>query len=420
MIIKNFKKLARTPRRKIALEIANAGIKAINPEKAIRENISFKNNIFQVKNKKFDLSKIKHLYVLGVGKATFKTGKSLEKILGDKIKEGILLDIENGQLKHLKAYKGTHPLPSQKNFDVSKKIVDIAKKATKDDLIIVLISGGASALFCLPRKIKIDDFKTLTQELLKSGADIYEINTIRKHLSQVKGGGLAKIAYPAKVISIIFSDVPGDDLSFIASGPTVKDKTTKKEATRILKKYEIEIENEFEFYETPKEEKYFKNVDNLLFLSGRNAIEAMQEKCKELKISCFVYSYALRGEAKVVGRKLIQRLPKNGVMIAAGETTVKVEGDGKGGRNQELVLGSLPYLEKTVFVSLASDGHDNNEAAGAIGDEDSLPRAIKKKIAWTEYINNNDSFNFFKQLDDLIMTGPTGTNVSDLIVIYKK
>jgi len=270
----------------------------------------------------------------------------------------------------------------------------------------------------LPHKIEVSDFKILTEELLKSGADIYEINAVRKHLSQVKGGGLAKLAYPAKVVSIVFSDVPGDDLSFIASGPTVKDKTTKKDARHVLKKYDIE--DEFEFYETPKEEKYFKNIDNILFLSSRNAIEAMEEKCKELKISCFVYSYALRGEAKIVGRKLIQRLPKKGIMIAAGETTVKVEGDGKGGRNQELVLGALPYLEKTVFVSLASDGHDNTKAAGAIGDEDSLPRAIKKKIAWTEYINNNDSFNFFKQLDDLIMTGPTGTNVADLIVIYRK
>jgi len=418
MIIKNFKKLAKTPRRKIALEIVNAGIKAINPEKAIRENILFKNNIFQIKNKKFDLSKIKHLYVLGIGKAAYKTGKALEKILGSKIKEGVLLDIENGALKHLKAYKGTHPLPSQKNFNVSKRIVNIAKKATKNDLIIMLISGGASALFSLPHKIKIDNFRVLTEELLKSGADIYEINTVRKHLSQVKGGGLAKIAYPAKVISIIFSDVPGDDLSFIASGPTVKDKTTKKEASRILKKYDIE--QEFEFYETPKDEKYFKNIDNILFLSSRDAIEAMQEKCKTLKIPCFVYSYALRGEAKIVGRKLIQRLPKNGVMVAAGETTVKVEGDGKGGRNQELVLGALPYLEKTVFVSLASDGHDNTTAAGAIGDENSLPRAIKKNIAWREYINNNDSFNFFKQLDDLIITGHTGTNIADLIVIYRK
>ncbi len=308
MIIKNFKKLAKTSERKITLEVANAGIEAIKPEKVIEKNISFKKNVLQIKNRKFDLSKIRHLYVLGMGKASYKTGKALERILGDRIKDGILIDIEDGKLKHLKAYKGTHPLPSQKNINVSKKIVDIAKKAEKDDLIIILISGGASALFCLPHKIEVSDFKILTEELLKSGADIYEINAVRKHLSQVKGGGLAKLAYPAKVVSIVFSDVPGDDLSFIASGPTVKDKTTKKDARHVLKKYDIE--DEFEFYETPKEEKYFKNIDNILFLSSRNAIEAMEEKCKELKISCFVYSYALRGEAKIVGRKLIHLFRK--------------------------------------------------------------------------------------------------------------
>ncbi|MFA6437319.1 MAG: DUF4147 domain-containing protein [Candidatus Paceibacterota bacterium] len=418
MIIKNFTKLASTPERKIALDVANAGIEAITPDKVIKENIRLDKSVLTIKNKSFDLKEIKNIYVIGVGKAAFETGSALEKVLGDKITEGILLDINKGKLKHLESFVGTHPLPSEENIRVSKKIVKLVEKATKDDLIIALISGGASALFCLPQKASVQRMASLTNRLLRSGADIYEVNTVRKHLSQVKGGGLAKFAYPAKVVSLIFSDVPGDDLSFIASGPTVKDETTKIDAQRIIKKYDIRTNSKL--FETPKDKKYFENVTNILLLSGRYAIEAMQKRCQELKVPCTVYSYALRGEAKIVGRKLLQRLPKSGIMVASGETTVKVEGKGKGGRNEELVLGALPYLEKTVFISLASDGLDNSEAAGAIGDEDSLKKSQVKNLNWREYIDNNDSFHFFKKLDDLIITGPTGTNVSDLIVIYKK
>lgn len=418
MIIKNFKKLATNEERRIALEIAEAGLEAVSPEKTIQEQVSLKKNILTVKDKNYDLSEIKNIYVLGFGKAAYETAKPLEKILGAKITDGIILDINQGKFKYLKSFSGSHPLPSEQNIQISKKIVDLAQRATQDDLVICLISGGASALFCLPHRLSAKRMTDLTDKLLKSGADIHEINTVRKHVSQVKGGGLAKFCYPAKVISLIFSDVPGNDLSFIASGPTVQDKTTKKDAQRILAKYEID--EEINFFETPKQEKYFEHVQNLLLLSGKTAIEAMKTKCASLKISCTIYSYALKGEAKVVGRKLLQRLPKKGAMIASGETTVKVEGNGKGGRNQELVLGTLPYLEKTVFISVASDGLDNNEAAGAIGDENSLKRAQQKGLNWREYIDNNDSFHFFEKINDLIITGPTGTNVADLIVIYKK
>jgi len=417
MLIKNFKSLASTPERKMVLEVANAGIESALPDLIIQENVSLDKNILIIKDKKFDLSKIKKLYVLGVGKAAFEMSQALEKILKDRISEGIVLDINKGKLKYLKSFKGDHPLPSETNLSVSKKIVAIAKKATKDDLVITLISGGASALFCLPHELSISQLKTLNDELIKSGADIHEVNTVRKHVSMVKGGGLAKIAYPAQIISLIFSDVPGNDLSFIASGPTVKDKTTSKDVARVLKKYDID--DDFELSETPKEEKYFKNIDNILLLSGITAIEKMQEKCKELKQPCTVYSYALRGEAKIVGRKLLQRLPEKGFMIASGETVVKVIGEGKGGRNEELVLGAMPYLEGTVFASIASDGIDNTDAAGAIADEISLKKAQEKNMDWAEYINNNDSYNFFKKAGGLIMTGPTGTNIADLIVIYK-
>jgi glycerate 2-kinase len=417
MLIKNFKKLASTQERKIALKIANAGLEAIDPLKVIQSNIDLKKNILTIKKKKFDISEVENIYVLGIGKASFRACQALEEILKDKIRDGALIDTKKGKLKRIKVFKGTHPLPSQKNIQASQKISAIAQKATEKDLILFLVSGGGSALFSLPQKATVSQVKNLTDELLKSGADILKINTVRKHLSQVKGGGLAKLAYPAKLVSLIFSDVPGDDISFIASGPTVKDKTTKKEAQKILDKYNI---SPLKLYETPKESKYFKNVSNILLLSGKTALKGMQKECHKLKIPCSVYSYALKGEARIVGRKILQRVKGSGALIATGETTVKVEGSGKGGRNQELVLGALPYLEKTVFISIASDGLDNTEAAGAIGDDNSLKEAQEKGLAWSEYMRDNDAFSFFKELDDLIMTGPTGSNVADLIVIYNK
>ncbi len=416
MLIKNFKKLATTPERKLALEVANAGLEAIDPEKILQQNVVLNGDVLTIKNERFNLKEINDIYVIGIGKAAFVSGQALEKILGPKITAGAILDIHKGKLKHLKAYQGTHPLPSGKNLKATEEILKIAFRAKKDDLIINLISGGASALFCAPKKLSLKEVQQLTDQLLKSGADIYEINTIRKHISRVKGGGLAKIEYPAHVISIIFSDVPGNDLSFIASGPTVLDTTTKQDAQRIANKYNIE---DIVFYETPKDKKYFDNVSNILLLSGKTAIEAMEKKCQELKIPSAIYSYALRGEARIVGRKILQRLPKTGIMLASGETTVTVEGSGKGGRNQELVLGALPYLENTVFISVASDGHDNTEAAGAVGDGNSLSRAQKMGLNWREFIDNNDSFHFFEKLGDLIITGPTGSNVSDLIVILR-
>jgi glycerate 2-kinase len=237
-------------------------------------------------------------------------------------------------------------LPSRKNFLFTKKIIErFQGKLTKDDLVIVLVCGGGSAMLVYP-KISLKKYIQVNQELLKSGANIYEMNTIRKHLDLVKGGGLLKILYPAKVISFIFSDVPGNDLSFIASGPTVKDKTKITDALKIIKKYKLKSVKKEDLIETPKEEKYFKNVRNILALSNLTALKAMKEKAESLGLKAKILTDNLKGDVKDVAKFLFQEIKKSKekILIAGGETTVKVKGKGKGGRNQELVLWFLKYL----------------------------------------------------------------------------
>jgi glycerate 2-kinase len=359
-------------------------------------------------------------------------------------------------------FKGTHPLPSRKNFLFTKKIIErFQGKLTKDDLVIVLVCGGGSAMLVYP-KINLKKYIQVNQELLKSGANIYEMNTIRKHLDLVKGGGLLKILYPAKVISFIFSDVPGNDLSFIASGPTVKDKTKIGDALKIIKKYKLKSVRKEDLIETPKEEKYFKNVRNILALSNLTALKAMKEKAESLGFKAKILTDNLKGDVKDVAKFLFQEIKKSKekILIAGGETTVKVKGKGKGGRNQELVLWFLQYtdlygskMDNTdnknqrlfaldpresayknnirvnprcnqsssayLIISLNSDGWDNTEFAGAIGDKITLEKAKKLKLDIDKFLENNDSFHFFQKTKDGIITGRLPINVADLILVWK-
>jgi glycerate 2-kinase len=359
-------------------------------------------------------------------------------------------------------FKGTHPLPSRKNFLFTKKIIErFQGRLTKDDLVIVLVCGGGSAMLVYPN-IPLKKYIQVNQELLKSGANIYEMNTIRKHLDLVKGGGLLKILYPAKVISFIFSDVPGNDLSFIASGPTVKDKTKIADALKIIKKYKLKSVKKEDLIETPKEEKYFKNVKNILALSNLTALKAMKEKAESLGFRAKILTDNLKGDVKDVAKFLFQEIKKSKekILIVGGETTVKAKGKGKGGRNQELVLWFLKLLYSDInrikipgfkpdisnklpgyqpdksgrhpgsksggypgnnflIISLNSDGWDNTEFAGAIGDKMTLEKAEKLKLDIDKFLENNDSFHFFKKTKDGIITGRLPINVADLIILYR-
>ena len=421
MVIKNFSQLSRTPLRKKALEIIEAGFEAVDTRAVIKKEVklTLDGNLI-LRGKKFDLKRINHLYLLGIGKVALDAVGELCQILAEFVTEGFVLDVRSDSLPGIISEAGTHPVVSEKNILASKKIVELLKKAGEQDLIVFVVSGGGSALFEIPYKLTLEDLQKINRALLKSGANIYEVNTVRKHLSLVKGGQAAKLAYPAQVVSLIFSDVPGDDLSFVASGPTVRDKTTVNEAKAFIKKYQLPL---VDLKETPKDPCYFQRVQNIVLASGKTALKAMKKKAQKLGFKVEIFSDSLQGEARKIGPKIVSILKKKShleAILACGETTVTVRGQGKGGRNQELVLASLPKLKKgQVLVSVASDGWDNTEAAGAIADERSLVRAKKLGLSWQQYLRTNDSFHFFKKLNDIVLTGKTGSNVADFLVVLQ-
>lgn len=294
---------------------------------------------------------------------------------------------------------------------------------TEKDLVVIVICGGGSVMFEKPHKINLGTLTMLNKALLRSGATISEMNVIRKHLSATKGGGLAKLLYPAIVASLIFSDVPGNDLSVIASGSTVQDPTTLQNALDFLEKYHITKELPLtpeDFEETPKEDKYFEKVSNIMILSNVTALEAMKKKAEELGVTATIGSDKMQGDAKEVGKQLIDMAKPGEILLVGGETSVKVIGNGEGGRNQTLVLAALPYVgENTIIASFDSDGWDFFELAGAIGDSLTVQKAQELGLDTTSFLNNDDSYHFLTQVGDGILTGKLESNVSDLMIVYK-
>jgi len=279
-------------------------------------------------------------------------------------------------------------------------------------------------MFDLPYNIDIDKLIEVNKALLSSGAIITETNTIRKHLSKTKGGGLAKILFPAKIVSLIFSDVPGNDLSFIASGPTVHDETTVETAIAIYEKYNLQNLNltKIDFTETPKEDGIFVNVDNILMLSNLTALNAMKAEAEKWGIPVTIFSDKFESDSLNAAKTLIEKTPPNSILLVGGETAAIVKNpEGKGGRNQTFVLSGIIGLDaNTTIASLDSDGWDNSPVAGAIGDAESLIKAKKNEINPQEYLDKDNSFLFFDSIGDAIITDRLTSNISDLIIVYKK
>ncbi len=422
--IKNYSELAINEDRATVLDLVEAAIDAIQPQRVLSEKFILNGSKLKISEKQIDLKDYERVFLLGFGKGSAGISKIIEKTLGDYLTQGYVIDTRKESFEKIEFTLGTHPLPSKENIEFTQKVIEHFENLTPKDLVLVVICGGGSVLFEAPFNISLEKLTEVNQALLRSGAAITLMNTVRKHLSKVKGGGLAKILSPAKVFSLIFSDVPGNDLSVIASGATVMDKTTKDEALRIYERYNLQKVGleEKDFIETPKDEDTFNHINNILMLSNLTALTAMSKKAQELNLKTEIFSDRFESDAALAGKALIREAAPHSVLLAGGETTVKVMNpEGKGGRNQEVVLAALYELGKdTIIASFDSDGWDNTPAAGAIGDSITLEKAKAKGLNPEEYLKNNNSLVFFRDLRDAIITDRLPSNVSDLIIVYNK
>jgi glycerate-2-kinase len=454
VVIKNREELinnGETQRDKMARELAiksiESALRAADPRQIIKSRLLLRDSVLRVDEYSFDLGKFKSVYVVGGGKASGSMAEALEKVLGRRITAGFVnvLHGETNKTSIIKLHGANHPVPDEAGVEGTRKMLDLVEAATADDLVICLISGGGSSMMPLPRGgISLSDKREITDLLLKSGATITEINTVRKHISDFKGGWLAKKAYPATVLNLILSDVMGDPLDFIASGPTVPDSTTFHDAVSVLRKYDLWVRGPPSVTkvlldgekglipETPKaSDEAFKRVHNVVVGNNRLASQTACTEFKSAGLNTLLLTSMMEGEARHVGTVLssIARevsisdnpVHKPGAVVAGGETTVTVTGKGKGGRNQEVALAAgmkLGNLDGVAVASLTTDGVDGpTDAAGAIVDGKTLAKAKRMGLSPEKFLAANDSYNFFSKISDLIFTGPTGTNVNDISLI---
>jgi hydroxypyruvate reductase len=433
--------------RALALHSLECALNAAEPKQLLVSKLKLQDSRLLVDGCCFDLQKFRNIYVVGGGKAGGAMAQALEGVLGKYVTSGVIsvpygLGRSSGIIELQEA---SHPVPDEAGVEGTRRMLAIAEKAEEDDLLICLISGGGSSLMALPREgISLKDKQELTKTLLKSGAAISEINAVRKHLSAFKGGWLAKKASPATILNLILSDVVGDQLDSIASGPTVPDLSTFKDAVNVLEKYGLwtnapsdvrkvlteGIRGQIE--ETPKPgDVVFRKVCTGVIGNNRTASLAALDYLKSNGLNALLLSASLEGEAKYLGSILASMareiwvsgnpVRRPSAIVAGGEATVAVKGEGVGGRNQELALSAatkISGVKGCVVASLSTDGVDGpNDAAGAIVDYCTLQRAKELELVPEEFLERNDSYRFFSKLGDLIFTGPTNTNVNDVSVI---
>ncbi len=417
--IKNRSALQTSPERQTVLDIVEAGYDAIDTKEIIKATVKLEGKTLKVKDQSFNLEGVEHIYVVGFGKASCLAASELDTILGSSIKEGVAIGLAPIACDYIQTYGGSHPLPTVANVEFSDKIVQLSKELTEKDLVIAVVSGGGSSLLCWP----MDECKQankLYDDFLKTGGNIKELNTVRKHISMLKGGGLAKVLYPATVVGLIFSDVPGDNFDFIASGPTYKDTTTIADAQAILDKYGL---TGYTLNETPNDDVYFETVTNIPIVSNIEALDAMKVKVEELGLKAQIISSELYDAPEHIVKKFLKEIESGTVVLGGGEpkAVVPVSG-GTGGRCQRLGIEMLPFLKETdVFAAIASDGLDNSTSAGVIEDWATLQKVQSENIDIKDYQDRWDSLGFYKKTgNELLETGPTQANVSDLMVMYRK
>ncbi len=425
MHIQNFESLASNGLRETALRIAEAAYDAIDTKRVIEANVRITDSILHIKDIAVPLGDVDRIIFVGVGKCAIDAARALETILGSHLSAGIAIGMHEETLEKIKVYAGTHPFPTAVNVKATGEAIQLLSGMTPRDLVLFVISGGGSTLLCQPKGMSPEDEAKILKLLFEKGASIGEINTLRKHLSAARGGFLSEYAYPARTVSLIFSDVPGNDIGTVASGPTVKDATTIEDARAVLEAFDVEKETGLSvpLYETPKDVRYFERAEHVMVVSNHIALAAMAEKAGELGFVPSVRTEALSGEAREAAEMIIRELhdaPPHTALLYGGEPTVTVKKKGKGGRELELALSALPRLrEGELIIPFASDGRDNSDFAGALCDIMTMQKASAMGLDPNRYLEDNQSYRFFEQVADYLMTGRTGSNVSDLIIALK-
>ncbi len=425
----------------MATDIFAAALKAADPYACILPHTEKLRTLVNAGN-------LKRVVVVGFGKAACPMAKAMEERLGDIITAGVIITKHGHsggyRYKNIMVREAGHPVPDESGLQATAEVVALLEQCGSDTLVACLISGGGSALLVSPHdRITMADKQKITTMLLKAGADIHELNAVRKHISKVKGGRLVDLAHPATVVSLILSDVIGDGLDVIASGPTAPDASTYAEALAVIEKYHLLPDAPPAVIrllqdgvagllkETPKgDHPAFGHTENIIVGSSRLALQAALAKAGELGLEAKIVSSAVTGEAKEVGRRFarealaLRRAPgmKGPVCwISGGETTVTVTGSGRGGRNTELALAFAMEIEGVEGITLLSAGTDGTDgptdAAGAIVNATTMQKSAEKSLDAAAYLASNDSYTFMQKTGDLLITGPTGTNVMDIQVI---
>jgi hydroxypyruvate reductase len=433
--------------RKKAAAVFRSALEAADPVQAVLRHLHVQGDTLVAGRKRYRLNSFDNIRVAGAGKASAAMAQAVERLLGARLRGG-LVNVKYGhvaKLRRVELNECGHPVPDPAGIRGAERISEIARNSGERDLLIVVTSGGASALLPMPAPpITLEEKQATTKLLLACGASIHEINAVRKHISGIKGGQLARLAFPATVLSLLLSDVIGDDLDVIGSGPTAPDASTFFSARAILEKYglldrvpgsvrsRIERGVAGELPETPKaDDPAFERTTNLVVGSNRLAVDAAARKAKELGLRPVVLSTLIEGETRDVARMhaaiarevLLSGRPARPplCLISGGETTVTLHGEGLGGRNQEFVLAAaidLAGCDGVVVLSGGTDGTDGpTDAAGAIADGATLCRAEQMGLDARRYLAANDSYHFFEPLGDLLKTGPTNTNVMDVRLV---
>lgn len=433
--------------RKDALSIFQSAIRAVDPIQVVKRHFNLQDGGLEIQGRTYDLSAYDAVYVVGAGKAAAKMAQAIEQLLGNRLKTGIV-NVKYGHsvpLDFIRVNEAGHPLPDEAGLQGTAQIIQLLLQTGEKDLVICLISGGGSALLPCPAEgLTLKSKQRVTQLLLECGAAIHEVNAVRKHLSRIKGGRLARLAYPSTLICLILSDVLGDDLDSIASGPTAPDRTTFRDCLHILEKYGLndkvpsdamrilEKGSRNEIEETPKaHDPVFQQTQNLIVGNNVLALSAARRRADELGYHGMILSSFVGGEARDVARvhsaivkeilKTGNPVPRPACILSGGETTVTVRGRGIGGRNQEFALAAaldIDGVKEVVILSAGTDGTDGpTDAAGAIVDGLTLRRAREMGLNGEHSLQENDSYGFFESLGDLVITGPTCTNVMDFRAI---